>query len=167
MTTYYGTMYGTNAYLKSGDSPYSLVTLDDVMGLDAPPVRVAHDGLCLTVTTLPDVHAPESLPDDDAELIREARASGWEPLSGFTGQYGYRGPVLHPSERIGGGLARHILETPGDYAVATVDDPETGAPSGWVVLYRGPADLKVCDGCGGTIVAGEDCPDYGNGPEHA
>jgi hypothetical protein len=138
MTTY--TARDGRLYDGTGGATPNRDSLDDVMGLDAPPVRVEHapNGDVL-VTTLPDVHAPESLPDDDAELIREARASGWEPLSGFTGQYGYRGPILHPSEYIGGGLARHILETPGDYAVATADDPETGEPSGWVVLYRGPA----------------------------
>jgi hypothetical protein len=45
---------------------------------------------------------------------------GWELLTGFTGQYSYNGPVMHPSEYIGGGMARHILETPGLYIVLEV-----------------------------------------------
>jgi hypothetical protein len=145
MTTYLASPDGRGNRLTGADG--RTTTLDDVMGLSEPPVRVTHEGGDVLVTTLPGEHAPESLPDDDdAELIREARAYGWEPVSGFSGQYAYRGPIMHASERIGGGLARHILATPGDYAVATVDDLDTGEPSGWVVLYREPAPTSYSIG---------------------
>ncbi len=114
-------------------------TLDDVMGLDAPPVRVEHapNGDVL-VTTLDGQYVPESLPDDvDARELADIVAhDGWELVNGYSGQHGYRGPVMHASEYIGGRLAAHILATPGDYAVATVYDLDTGEPSGWVVLFR-------------------------------
>lgn len=84
----------------------------------------------------------------DAELIKQAKGyrDSWELLSGFTGQYGYNGVVLHQSEFIGGGLADHILSTPGYYVAVTVEceGPENDRdenenseePAGWVVAYR-------------------------------
>ena len=66
---------------------------------------------------------------------------GWQFLTGFSGQYGYDGPLMHASEYIGGGLAEHIAEVPGLY-VATVayplplDEDGDHEPDSWVVLYR-------------------------------
>lgn len=76
--------------------------------------------------------------------------TGWTLLSGFTGQYSYNGPVMHPSEFIGGGLETHILETPGYYVSLVVNgychfdesqdcDPEVGCncePAGWAVAFK-------------------------------
>lgn len=76
--------------------------------------------------------------------------NGWELLKGFTGQYGYNGPVMHPSEFIGGGLERHILENPGYYVALVVTanceydgstdcDVEQGCdcePAGWAVAFK-------------------------------
>lgn len=66
---------------------------------------------------------------------------GWTLLRGYTGQYGYNGPVMHPSEFIGGRLARDILSTPGMYAAVVVDglEPEeTGDDTniGWAVAFK-------------------------------
>ena len=83
----------------------------------------------------------------------------WQLLSGYTGQYGYRGPVMHASEYVGGSLARDILTTAG-YYVAVVVESETcddyalygecgvssrtdhqcsDEPAGWAVAFI-PAD---------------------------
>lgn len=74
---------------------------------------------------------------------------GWSLLEGFTGQYSYNGPVMHPSEFIGGGLERHIRETPGHYVAITVGsdcnytedgcDEEDGClceSDGWAVAFK-------------------------------
>lgn len=46
----------------------------------------------------------------------------WEAFSvGYTGQYGYNGPVMHASEILGGRLAEDILNTPGTYVVCAVE----------------------------------------------
>jgi hypothetical protein len=77
-------------------------------------------------------------------------SEGWTLLSGFTGQFGYNGPVMHPSEYVGGGLERHIRETPGYYVVLLVEGrcdydgstdctPESGCdcePAGWAIAYK-------------------------------
>jgi len=69
----------------------------------------------------------------------------WSFVDGFSGQYGYRGPIMHVSEYLGGGMADHVLETPGIYVVVVVevlDDPdwdytnENPEPAGWALLYR-------------------------------
>lgn len=55
--------------------------------------------------------------------------TGWELLTGFTCQYGYSGPGMHSSEYVGGGLAQHILDTPGLYTVLYGDDA-------WYVAHK-------------------------------
>ena len=69
----------------------------------------------------------------------------WELLSGFSGQYGYGRPLMHASEYIGGGLARHILETAGFYVVTVVtpvplDEDDDVEPDSWAVAYTETAD---------------------------
>ena len=60
---------------------------------------------------------------------------GWELMSGYTGQYGYSGPVMHPSEFIGGTLAYDILNTPGYYVALTVSD-YSGEVIGWAIARK-------------------------------
>ena len=68
---------------------------------------------------------------------------GWQLLRGFTGQYAYSGPVMHSSEFIGGGMARHILETPGDYVALVVESEDLHH---WQVsTFTG---TKTCERCG-------------------
>lgn len=98
--------------------------------------------------TISDVNPYVSLRDPDIYTCEqedgtwtEASAEGpWSLLTGFTGQYAYNGPQMHASEYIGGGLARHILETPGFYIATVVtplplDDEGDDAPDTWVVAY--------------------------------
>lgn len=63
----------------------------------------------------------------------------WEALTGFTGQYGYRGAVMHPSEYFGGGMREEILSTPGTYVLTVVIDmePEDDNIIGWCILRKG------------------------------
>lgn len=98
-------------------------TLNDVMEFDHV-IRVHEDG---SISEPSDVFAPEM---NDGEVY-----DGWELLTGFTGQYGYSGPMMHASEFVGGGLERHIRETPGLY-VALVDYSGEDEPDGWAVAYR-------------------------------
>lgn len=84
-------------------------TLSDRMDFDHV-VQVHEDG---TVTDMPypgrrEFWAPTLM---DGEIDSD----DWTLLHGFTGQYGYNGPIMHNSEYIGGALERHILETPGVY----------------------------------------------------
>ena len=99
-------------------------------------VRVDEDG---TVTNAPrGLYAPELLDGVLSEL-------GWSLMSyGYTGAEGQaRSPIMHPSEYIGGRLARDILATPG-YYVAIVsyvtpeddDDDDDDDIDGWAVAYR-------------------------------
>jgi hypothetical protein len=120
-------------------------TLSDVMEFDHP-IQVHADG---TVTDGPaGVYAPDLY---DEELSDEA----WEFAShGYTGQHGYRGPILHNSEYIGGGLERDILATPGVYAaVAAYWSPELPeVPEDWPVRELDdddPAEWRAtCGECG-------------------
>ena len=88
----------------------------------------------------------QSIHANDEDLIGQAKASGWTFVDGFSSQYRYHGPVMHSSERIGGNMARAILETPGYYVslVVECEGPESDsdenenplAPAGWAVAYR-------------------------------
>lgn len=118
--------------------------LNEIMDFDHP-VLVGPGG---TITDkLPGVYAPElhMETDDDGQILDEheqdyveqARRQGWELLTGWTGQYSYHGPVMHPSEFVGGALADHIRETPGIYVVVTVEtDDDSEDAAGWAVAYR-------------------------------
>ena len=91
---------------------------------------------------------PESVEhreDDDYS----SQLDNWVPLKGFSGQYGYNGPVMHPSEYIGGGLEDYLLENAGIYVVIAVNVTEEleshlGEPYletesiGWMILEFDP-----------------------------
>jgi hypothetical protein len=120
--------------------------LNDIMQFDHV-VMVAEDG---TITDRLDIYCDAELNvmtngEDDFYL-----PTGWELLKGFTGQYSYNGPVMHPSEFIGGGLERHIRGTPGyyvslvvyascDYDGTTDCTEDSGCecePAGWAIAYK-------------------------------
>jgi hypothetical protein len=117
-------------------------TLNDTMEFEHV-IRVLSDG---GITEPIEPHAPDlDTYGDDADLIASAKRQGWELLAGWTGQYGYAGPVMHASEYIGGALARWILSNPGLYVALVVEsddtqyEPDAGAetePAGWCVAYR-------------------------------
>ena len=80
------------------------------------------------------------MPDGEDDFYM---STGWELLRGFTGQYSYNGPVMHPSEFIGGGLERHIRETPGYYVALVVEAVE---PHVWQVARM--TGTRTCERCG-------------------
>lgn len=116
----------------------------ETAGIDTwVPFEVHEDG---TVTRAPGLYGPESVEgrddNDYSDLVP------WVPVSGFSGQHGYRGPVMHDSEYLGGGMLEYMLETPGVYVCAPVwwdsddRDPYTGELEpyyeGWMLLrYEG------------------------------
>jgi hypothetical protein len=59
----------------------------------------------------PDLYAPMLLEN-------ELDSDKWRLWShGYTGQYGYRGPIMHNSEILAGGIAKDLLDEPGVYTV--------------------------------------------------
>jgi hypothetical protein len=135
-------------------------TLDALMTADYV-VRVLDDGTVSEDTS--GVYAPElnvtldadgqTVDIDAADLIATAKRSGWGIETGWSNQYAYAGPFLHSSEFIGGGLAEHILETPGYWVVVVpsvtsghctdgdnlcgdcVREEERGSDD-WLILHR-------------------------------
>jgi hypothetical protein len=138
----------------------ALYWLNDKMDIDHV-IRITPDG---TVADAPGEYAPEVIVlldedgqitnDAEAELIRSVEAQGWELMTGYTGQFSYHGPIMHPSEYIGGRLALDIRERPGLYVAVEVsglvDVPEghedttdlaklremENDPIGWVVARK-------------------------------
>lgn len=110
--------------------------LNEIMEFDHV-VRVYKDG---QITSVPNVFAPELY---DEELQSADRP--WQLMNGYSGQDRYRGPVMHNSEFIGGGMERDIRETPGLYVAVVAnwtqpDDDDTDPDEydgieGWVVAY--------------------------------
>lgn len=84
----------------------------------------------------------------DAAMIAYIESQGWKVETGWTRQHGYRGPIMHVSEYIGGALADHIRETPGYWVACSVEihpgeeDPEydggngESETAGWIVAHR-------------------------------
>lgn len=109
-------------------------------------IEVHEDG---TVTEPNVLHYPETVyqtPDSDGQCIDDevhGLPNDWSMLSGYTRQDGYSGPVMHPSEYLGGRLAAHILSTPGLYVSVLVDgqgpDDSHGGKDlsiGWGVAFK-------------------------------
>jgi len=114
-------------------------------------IRVNEDG---TVTeNVPNVWAPEINlfgdsegqidRDSEADMVADVAGQGWQLMDGWSGQYSYSGPIMHPSEFVGGGLEDYILETPGYYATVVVDIPpyyhdssDESENAGWAIAYR-------------------------------
>jgi hypothetical protein len=117
--------------------------LNDTMEFDHV-IRVADDG---TVTDANGWHAPETFIDcdedgqisaaDEARFIAAMERAGWSLFTtGYSGQYSYRGPIMHASEYIGGALERDILASPGLYVACIVECLDDDEPAGWIVLRR-------------------------------
>lgn len=96
------------------------------------------------ITLVPGTYAPDVHHDDTYDILIDGipvdDSETWEALSGYTGQYGYTGPVMHASEQFGGKLREDVLSHPGIYVLVVVevfpdDDPEP-APAGWAVLRK-------------------------------
>lgn len=88
-------------------------------------------------------------------LMDEALDSeSWEFWStGYSGQDSYRGPIMHNSEYLGGGMARDLLAQPGTYALVVAywspDDPEI--PEDFPVRpvpYSDAPGIATCGTCG-------------------
>lgn len=121
------------------------ITADDLNAWTefGSPFRVHADG---TVSHAYGESAPESLyhvetTDDTPGADVDGLYDGWKLLHGYTGQYSYRGAVMHASEYLGGKLAEDVLAQPGLYVLCAVEvtDDETGEqhdePAGWAVAY--------------------------------
>lgn len=121
-------------------------TLNDLMQIDHV-IRVNADG---SIDEPTGVYAPELSigcdddgqisEEDDQDMIDYAQQVGWTLLTGWTGQEGYRGPLMHASEYVGGALEQHIRDTPGLWVATAIytDDDSNGDNdlAGWVLAYR-------------------------------
>ena len=124
--------------------------LDDIMTFDHV-IQVDANG---TITHPSGIYAPETIveTDDDGQILAVHKTTlkaslarqGWEMITGFSGQHGYAGPIMHASEYVGGGLETYIRTTPGIYTVVVVeclgtdsdDDGDAEEPAGWAILRR-------------------------------
>lgn len=81
------------------------------------PFQVFDDGTI--ETRVSGIHAPNVEHDDQSDVLIES--TDWEALTGFTGQYGYRGAVMHASEQFQGGIVDYVIERPGVYCLVVVE----------------------------------------------
>jgi hypothetical protein len=142
-------------YEFTGDIGGHTVTraLNDIMAFDQVVCVDEHGNVTEAGHDAPDMVYVEL--DDDGQMVGsdsrdgldvlvDTQLDGWKPMQGHCGAYGESSEsfIQHPSEFIGGGLARAILEQPGHYVAVLVDgmapdgyDEDTTV--GWTVLYRG------------------------------
>lgn len=79
------------------------------------------------------IYSPSVYNSDTEDIYIES--TEWEALTGYTGQHGYNGAVLHSSEYLGGGLLKDILEDVGGvYCLTVVYDLDDDGMAGWSVL---------------------------------
>ncbi len=100
--------------------------------------RINADG---NITEARDEYSPEVSHDPGNDVCVE---SGWDVLTGFTGQYGYNGAVMHPSEQWGDWAVNALREQASDsdvvFCIVEVRDEDGGFPDGdpigWAVAYK-------------------------------
>jgi len=126
----------------------SLMDFGHVVGVTILPH--GHVSVSDAFTPTADYRPPESFTvygeDPDDAQIKAQLPPGWVFVTGYTGQDGYHGPVMHNSEFIGGSLANAILAHGGFYVTSYIDhysdEPETDGEEpyteGWVLAYFGP-----------------------------
>ena len=106
-------------------------TLNDLMEFDH--VVIVADGVATSYNGpayAPEVYWSEGEPE-------ETKVDGWTLETGWTGQYSYNGPHMHPSEFIGGRLADYVLETDGLWVAVVVEDiTDQDNPVGWAIAHR-------------------------------
>jgi hypothetical protein len=99
-----------------------------------------------TVTDAPPIRgywAPEVVNDPDGD-VDMCGYHEWSCITGMTGQYGYSGAVMHPSEYVGDGVARVMAEMSAELPIAfcltVVTDLDTREGDdnavGWAICYR-------------------------------
>lgn len=90
---------------------------EEINALEFDTVFRIEDGQVVTVDNL---YAPTVMHDPTADVEIDG---DWECLTGMTGQYGYNGAVMHPSEYIGRGIAQVLSEQDEGtvFAIVTVD----------------------------------------------
>lgn len=120
-------------------------------------------------------YVPDVMHDDEHDVLINwidrysgRDTSGWDVLTGHTGQHGYNGAVMHPSELWS---ACHVedltarADAPGvgyiEFAVVEVRDEDgsypDGDPIGWAVICRkAPPTLKWTCECGASGLMPED-----------
>lgn len=120
-----------NATAVRPDNLNSLMEFDHV-------IRVHEDGNVSEPSDVwaPDVHTYLVNPDAEDEGYDLHVDSGWKLLDGYSAQDHYSGPVMHPSEFIGGRMAEDILAASGLYVACVVYPLDDEEPDGWVVAYR-------------------------------
>jgi hypothetical protein len=95
------------------------------------------------VIDVPNIYAPSVyLYEGDKDETIDGQ--DWQFVSnGWTGQYGYNGPVMHASEYIGEGIAERLAELAEDYrafAIVAVEfipedkDDQSTEPVGWAIV---------------------------------
>lgn len=114
---------------------------EDTLNAEMSPDHVIYSFGDGTIADCPGQFAPDflSYQQDDETWQDERLPEPWEALTGWTGQHGYNGPHMYGSEYIGGGLARHILETEGvfvavDFYGIPLDEREYSVNS-WAILH--------------------------------
>jgi len=143
--------------------------LNDSVEFDSPFFVIPGDTQRCTILTSP--HVPADGPDSPSVTLNDGDGDpelegldGWQPVTGYSGQYGYSGPVMHPAEILAGGMERDILngllgggwfvvtsvetETCDDFQVHGQCYPDGGScprdcseePAGWILLHK-PVDL--------------------------
>lgn len=136
---------------SKGDTLDSLMESDHVIRIDAD--GLVHDDVR-------NVYAPEinMSTDDDGQILQEhddaliadLERQGWTVETGWTGQYGNhaKNPVMHTSEFIGGGLAEHILSTPGYWVACAVYVDSEECPNDSPTCKLSDPCVICCDGSG-------------------
>ena len=135
-TTWDGVDWWPKGYLPEGE------TIADMTGIEFGEVFET-DGRGRFRRTGEWTSADVTLEPGQIRDLDGALPEGWHATTGFSGQYGYPGPIMHDSEQVGGDMARALFGggEPREYVRAYcvwLPEDEDGDMEceGWVILTR-------------------------------
>lgn len=137
------------------------IDMDEYVGITSPGIVVDEQGNLFERSYKTSHPYSDGIVAVDEEDLREqeealvkGEENGWQAVTGFSGQHGYDGPVMHASEVIGdSAMADYIRDNPGEYVAVTVSQemseeeqieeygelPEDGTEMhdvGWMLLHK-------------------------------
>jgi hypothetical protein len=117
-----------------GHDAYSAIAAAvDKMEMDST-FTISENGVVMRT----DDYVPDVVHDESADIVIDS--DDWEAVThGMSGQYGYRGPVMHPSEFVGSGIIERIMyshDAGTVFGITTVRSDDSDELVGWVILRK-------------------------------
>lgn len=107
--------------------------INDILALDGRAIRVYADGQWEETQLYPPEQGSIGNVEDFVHYFSKPNDRDWVLVSGMSNQYGYDGPLMHPSEFLDESFWEYMREHPGCYATVSLLDEDEDS---WAVMFH-------------------------------